>query len=1029
MNPNMNHKTTPVMPGRNARVPFKGMLVLTLGLLFGFSQHSFAGSGDPGSSVKANHPAPASVRVSSDKATCLYNFTAVVTTQGSVADGSTNDIVTVTVTDATTNAPVSGVQVQISTGAGDATPYTNPSGIATFGLANGVITSIPFTVTVPNACQPPANLSFTYVPGPVNPNPPNGSTNPSYYTTVIPSATIGTDTAVVQVHATDGTNNELPGTPVEFIVVGGGAENTALLNGAIQSPGTPYVVPGGLGQNGSLDLPISDALPGTVQIEVEVWNSATSAWVPIGSPQTVTFIVPPPTNTPPTGSTNPSYYTTVIPTAEANASDTAVVRLHITDGTNNEPDGYKVEFVVTTPTTAASSSAIMAGAAGGTVQTVLGTNANGSIDIPITDAVPGQVTIQAYAWDPVTNAYDISFGTQMVTFTVPPPTNTPPTGSTNPSYYITVIPTAYVGTDTAVVKLHITDGTYNEPDGYPVEFVVTTPTTAASSSAIMAGTGGGTLQTVLGTNANGSIDIPITDAVPGQVTIQAYAWDPVTNAYDISFGTQTVTFIVAPPTNTPPTGSTNPSYYITVIPSATADGSDTDVVKLHITDGTYNEPDGYKVEFVITNNPATAASGNAVMAGVTGGTLQTVLGTNANGSIDVPITDTTAGSVIIAAYAWDPVTNAYDIPFGSQTVTFTAGVAVPGQPGGGGAGGTSPGGGGIPPGGGGSGTGGTGPGGDNTGTGSNSGYTVLFVRQDNQLANGQQQDSVIAYITDVHTNAIVGTAVTFYIETTPNAGTITSGAQFVGSTTTVSTDDSGMARIAMTSTTPGTVFVYATIVDPTSGNTVLIDGSYQIVTFVDKPDTSNPQTALTVIVYEAIADGVSRTAVEAHVVGINGAVMADQPVTFTVDSGSAQIVTAQPVYTDANGNAIIYLTSTTPGYALVTATVDGLPIDYGSPARVYFAPINIYVPRVFTPNGDGVNDVLKPILVGITTFQYFTVYNRWGNIIFQTTDPNSGWDGTFKGVPQPVETYLWIAAGIDENGKTIVQKGMTSLVR
>ena len=60
---------------------------------------------------------------------------------------------------------------------------------------------------------------------------------------------------------------------------------------------------------------------------------------------------------------------------------------------------------------------------------------------------------------------------------------------------------------------------------------------------------------------------------------------------------------------------------------------------------------------------------------------------------------------------------------------------------------------------------------------------------------------------------------------------------------------------------------------------------------------------------------------------------------------------------------------------------------------------------------------------------YFTVYNRWGNIVFTTTDPNQGWDGTFKGVAQPVETYLWIAEGIDINGKKIVQKGMVSLVR
>jgi gliding motility-associated-like protein len=982
-----------------------------------------------------------------------YFYTLTTVTNNSIADGSTNDVLQVVVytqsaTLPYTYTPVNNVQVNfldsgattsttINTGEGEYNSIPFAVGTIVFGQASITTTPADVEITI-DGVQVQSEI-FTYIPGPVNANPPPGSKNPSDYITIIPSATAnGSDTTVVQVHATDGTNNELPGTPVQFTIVGGSgsAETSASFNGTPVALNVPYSVPGGLGQNGSLDLPITSPSPGSVQVEVQVWNG--SGWVEIGSPRTVTFVVPPPTNTPPTGSTNPSYYITVIPTATANNSDTAVVRLHITDGTNNEPDGYQVEFIITSNTTGAN--ATMTGTAGntstGTLTTVLGTNANGSIDVPITDPQAGSVMIAAYAWDPVTSAYDIPFGTVTVNFVAAPPTNTPPTGSTNPSYYITVIPTADANnSDTAVVRLHITDGTNNEPDGYKVEFIITSNTTGANAT--MTGTLGntstGTLTTVLGTNANGSIDVPITDPQVGSVMIAAYAWDPVTSAYDIPFGTVTVNFVAAPPTNTPPTGSANPSYYISVIPSVTANGSDTDVVRLHITDGTNNEPDGYKVEFVVTNNPATAASAAAIMTGTLGntstGTLTTVLGTNANGSIDIPITDLKAGSVTIQAYAWDPATNAYDISFGTVTVTFTAGSAVPGDPGGGGAGGTSPGGGGIPPGGGGSGTGGTGPGGDNTGPGSNSGYTVLFVRQDNQLANGSQQDSVIAYITDANGNAVIGTAVTFSIEITPNSGTITSGAQFVGSTTTVSTDDSGMARIAMTSTTPGTVFVVATIVDPTSGTTVLIDGSYQIVTFVDKPDTSNPQTALTVIVYEAIADGVSRTAVQAHVVGINGEVMADQPVTFTIDSGSAQIVTAQPVYTDANGNAIIYLTSTTPGYALVTATVDGLPIDYGSPARVYFAPINIYVPRVFTPNGDGVNDVLKPILVGITSFQYFTVYNRWGNIIFQTTDPNQGWDGTFKGVPQPVETYLWIAAGVDENGKTIVQKGMTSLVR
>jgi gliding motility-associated-like protein len=233
----------------------------------------------------------------------------------------------------------------------------------------------------------------------------------------------------------------------------------------------------------------------------------------------------------------------------------------------------------------------------------------------------------------------------------------------------------------------------------------------------------------------------------------------------------------------------------------------------------------------------------------------------------------------------------------------------------------------------------------------------------------------------------------------------------------------------MTSTEPGTVFVDATIVDPGTGNTVLIDGSYQIVTFDNKPDVTNVLTSLSVIIPQALADGQQKTEVKAHVVDLNGNVMADQEVTFSIDSGTGKILTPQPVETDANGDAYIFITSTTVGTVKIVATVDGEKIVFGSPAPVEFLPINIYCPRVFTPNNDGTNDVLKPILVGISTFHYFTVYNRWGNIVFTTQDPNQGWDGTFKGAPQPVETYLWIAEGVDENGRKIVAKGMTSLVR
>lgn len=90
----------------------------------------------------------------------------------------------------------------------------------------------------------------------------------------------------------------------------------------------------------------------------------------------------------------------------------------------------------------------------------------------------------------------------------------------------------------------------------------------------------------------------------------------------------------------------------------------------------------------------------------------------------------------------------------------------------------------------------------------------------------------------------------------------------------------------------------------------------------------------------------------------------------------------------------------------------------------------IYVPDGFTPNSDGNNDRLYPILVGIKKLNYFKVYNRWGNLLFETTSgrPEDGWDGTYKGKKQPVETYMWVVEGIDIDNITIRKNGNTLLI-
>lgn len=97
--------------------------------------------------------------------------------------------------------------------------------------------------------------------------------------------------------------------------------------------------------------------------------------------------------------------------------------------------------------------------------------------------------------------------------------------------------------------------------------------------------------------------------------------------------------------------------------------------------------------------------------------------------------------------------------------------------------------------------------------------------------------------------------------------------------------------------------------------------------------------------------------------------------------------------------------------------------------RVFKGHSDLLVPSAFTPNGDGRNDLLLAIGPGIQELQYFNIYNRWGQLIYQTRDLTRGWDGSYKGVKQPPGTYVYMAQGIDYLGKTIFRKGTVVLIR
>lgn len=97
--------------------------------------------------------------------------------------------------------------------------------------------------------------------------------------------------------------------------------------------------------------------------------------------------------------------------------------------------------------------------------------------------------------------------------------------------------------------------------------------------------------------------------------------------------------------------------------------------------------------------------------------------------------------------------------------------------------------------------------------------------------------------------------------------------------------------------------------------------------------------------------------------------------------------------------------------------------------KVFRTAPRIFVPTAFTPNGDGRNEVVAPIAVGITKIDYFRIYNRWGQLVFQTTINGKGWDGRIGGKEQGSSTYVWIVKGTDFTGKSIFAKGNVTLIR
>lgn len=92
-------------------------------------------------------------------------------------------------------------------------------------------------------------------------------------------------------------------------------------------------------------------------------------------------------------------------------------------------------------------------------------------------------------------------------------------------------------------------------------------------------------------------------------------------------------------------------------------------------------------------------------------------------------------------------------------------------------------------------------------------------------------------------------------------------------------------------------------------------------------------------------------------------------------------------------------------------------------------PAEIIPPNVFTPNGDGINDLFEIKTSGIENY-HCLIFDRWGVKVFETTNAGNYWDGrTTSGMPCPDGTYYYLIEATGTDTKTIIKKGFVQVIR
>jgi gliding motility-associated-like protein len=163
-------------------------------------------------------------------------------------------------------------------------------------------------------------------------------------------------------------------------------------------------------------------------------------------------------------------------------------------------------------------------------------------------------------------------------------------------------------------------------------------------------------------------------------------------------------------------------------------------------------------------------------------------------------------------------------------------------------------------------------------------------------------------------------------------------------------------------------------------------------------------------------------------------VIIGQTVSINAFAGSNYTYTWTPLVTDLNYTTNPYypVSSSTVNITYSVTLIDQ-PLACFERVSTHDVIVQLVasldVPTAFTPNGDGTNDVIYPGGWGIRKLIYFKIFNRWGQLIFESNDINIGWDGTFNAVPQNMETYVYQVSVDTYTNETLNKTGTFKLIR